>query len=102
VRIFEKLGLAGVDDDDAAIRKNKTGRDAQLIGVYREFVRPSVAIRVLADFETVMPLAGRFQVVGVIDRFGDPEPTSLIPREPDRFHDVRFAGEETDLEFGKR
>ena len=102
IRILEEFGFAGVNDDDAAIRENKSGGDAQLVGENRELVRPPVAVRVLADFQTIMSLASRLKVVGVIDRFGNPESASLIPGEPDGFHDVRFVGEETHLKFGKR
>src|SRR6185369_14749813 len=57
VRILEKLCFAGMNDNDAAVGEDKTGRDAQLIGENREFVRASVTVGVLADFQAIVPLA---------------------------------------------
>ena len=94
--------LAENDDDDTAVRENKSGRDAQFVGENGEFVGAPVAVGVLANLEPVVPLAGRLKVVRIIYRLGDPEASAFIPGEPDGFHDVRLRRKEAHLEVGKR
>ena len=91
-----------MNDDDTAVRENKSGRDAQFVGEHGEFVGAPVAVGVLANLEPVVPLAGRLKVVRIIYRLGDPEASAFIPGEPDGFHDVRLRRKEAHLEVGKR
>ena len=101
VGVLEEFRLSGVNDDDTAVGENKSGRDAQFVGENREFVGAPVAVGVLANLDSIMPLAGRLEVVWIIHRLRDPEATAFIPREPDGFHDVRLGCKQAHLEPGQ-
>jgi hypothetical protein len=86
----------------AAIREREARRDAELIAEDRELVRATVAVGVFANLQTIAALTGGLQVVRIIDRLRDPQPTALVPREPDRLDDVRLGREEAHVEVRQR
>ena len=40
-------------------------------------------------------------LVRIVDRFDHPQPAALVERERDGLDDVRFAGEQLELELGR-
>src|SRR5258706_1073759 len=101
VSVFENLGLARMNYNDASIGEDEARRNTQLVSENRELVGTAVAVCVLTNLEPVMTLACRLQIVGIIDGLCNPEPAPFVPRHPDCFDDIRVARKETCPEFGE-
>ena len=91
--ILQKKHVRSLRDDDATIGEHHAGWDTELVGKNRELVGNACALGVFADGDAIMPLTGRLKLIGIIERFGDPQPTPLVEGHADRFFDVRITGE---------
>lgn len=88
-------------DDDSAAGKDKARGNIQLVGEHGELVGPPVAVGVLADFDAVVALAGRLDVMGVVARLRDPTTAAFVPRHGDGLGDVGFGGKRDQLQVGR-
>ena len=102
VGVFEEQRVRRLHDDDAAIRENKSGGNAQLVCEHRELVRPPIALGVLANHDAIVARAGRLHFVRIIHGLGDPQPPAFIPRHRDGLLDLRIGGPELRREAGQR
>src|SRR5688572_12996283 len=92
--------MASFRYDDAAVYKHQRGREIQLVGKDGELVRLAVAIGVLADLDVRLPgLTLVHETVGIIKRLHHPGPSALVPRQVDRFYDVRLRGEKLEIKI---
>ena len=96
--ILEEKRVGRLRDDDAAIREDDAGGNAQLVREHGEFIRASIAVGVLANLDPVAAFAGLLQFVWIIESLRDPQATTFIPREADGLGHLRLGGEELRLE----
>ncbi len=89
-------------DDDAAVGEREARRHVEVLGKDGELVRAAVAVGVLEDLDPVVARIAVEDLVRVVHRFDDPEPAPLVERHRDRLDDVRFTGEQLDLELAGR
>ena len=87
-----------VVDNHAALMKRQRAWNTQFVGKHSELVRFPVAIGVFQNPDSVSPFAFWLQFVGIVIRFGNPQPAAFIPSHRDRFAaDVWFAGEQFNM-----
>ena len=94
VGVLQKEEARRLRNDDAAVGKDETGGDVQLLGKDGELVRLAITICVLADRDAVIAHAVGLHVVRVVARLGHPAAAALVPGEGDGLADLRLAGEE--------
>lgn len=100
VGVFEEEGVWGLVDDDAAVGEGEASGDGEFFGEDDGFVGAAIVVGIFEDADAVAAFAFFFDVIGVVDGFGDPESAAVVPCHTDRFTDEGFGGEELDLEAG--
>ncbi len=101
VGILEPLHPAAVHHDHTPSIKNKTRRNAQLVGKDDGSVQLAIAVGVFQNLESVASLSFGLKLVGVVHRLGDPQPASMVEGKPKGFDDVRFGGKEINVKSRK-
>ena len=85
---------------DAAVHEHECGGKVQLVCEEGELVGLAVAIGIFANLDIRLArLAFANETVGIITRLNHPSATALVPRHIDGFHDIRFGGEELQIEI---
>ena len=98
--ILQKKHVRGLRDDHPTVGENHAGGDAEFVGENGEFVRHAGAFGVFANRDAIVALTGRLQLIGVVERLGDPQSAALVEGHADRFLDVRVAGEKLRFKTG--
>ena len=95
VPIGDEIEVGRGHDPYAAEANFDSGDIVKLVVEDGSFVEPTVMIRVFKDEDAVVSLVG---VIWIAVGLGDPKATAIIDTEPDGLFDVRFSGEEGDVE----
>ena len=85
IGVFEEQRLLCVLHDHAASRKGQARGNTEVFGEHDKAVRDTIAIGVFADANAVPAFPTPLHFVGVVHRFANPQPTTLIPIHGNRF-----------------
>ena len=96
--VAQEEGVGRLVDKEASSGEAEARRDAQLVGEDGELICPAVSICIFADPDPVFSLALGLDLVGIVRRLADPEPSPRVPGHGDRLGDVRFRREESRFE----
>ena len=101
VGILEPLHYAAVHHDPTPSIKNKTCRNAQLVGKDDGSVKFTIAVCVFQNLEPVASLSFGLKLIGVVHRLGDPQSVPMVEGKPEGFDDVWFRGKESNVKSRK-
>ena len=96
--VLQEQHVRRLRDDHAAVGEAQAGGNAQFVGKDREFVRNAVPIGGFANGDLIVPFSSRLHVVGIVERFRDPQPAALVEGHANRLLHVWLTGHELQLE----
>ena len=79
IDIFQENGFCTILDDGATLHRDDCRRNAHVLCENREFVGFSISIRIFANSYSVSTSPWLLKFIWVVDRFADPQATSVIP-----------------------